>query len=130
MLLIMATLHSPCNILLYFDLDFITRLYRVEGQVFLIVVQFYFLTNHLLKKRKVKIKIIRQETRHHSSVGSVHDLRTGGRWFDSPVSANIFPWIDGSHCDRIHFSLTAVICLAMWKTLRGFERIECGVLVN
>ena len=42
----------------------------------------------------------------HSSVGSVANFRTGGRWFD-PI---FFPRIDDSHCDRIHSSLTAVCC--------------------
>ena len=41
------------------------------------------------------------------SVGSVADSRREGRWFD-PCSANILPKIDDSHCDRIHFSLSAV----------------------
>ena len=42
----------------------------------------------------------------HSSVGSVADLRTGGRWFDCRLGQYSF----GSHCDRIHSSLIAVRC--------------------
>ena len=44
----------------------------------------------------------------HSLVGSVADLRTGGRWFDPLL--NPVPRIDDSHCDRIHSSLTVVRC--------------------
>ena len=43
-----------------------------------------------------------------SSVGSVADLRTGGRWFDPRARPIFFPRIDYSHCDRIHSSLIAV----------------------
>ena len=48
-------------------------------------------------------------TEHHSSVGSVADLRTGSlvRSPDRPI---FFLRIDDSHCDRIHSSLTAVSC--------------------
>ena len=42
----------------------------------------------------------------HSSVGSVADLRPGGRWFP----AIFFSRIDDSYCDRIHSSVTAVLC--------------------
>ena len=61
-----------------------------------------------------------------SSVGSVGDLRTGGRWFD-PRSI-FFPRIDDSHFDRIHSSLAAVRCFdsgyvgtqpAAWKEYRA-----------
>ena len=45
----------------------------------------------------------------YSIVGSVQDLRTGGRWFDTRARPIPFPRIDDSHCDRIHF-LTAVHC--------------------
>ena len=47
----------------------------------------------------------------HSSVGSVQDLRTGGRWFKPPDRPISFPRIDDSHCDMIHSSLTAAHCL-------------------
>ena len=43
----------------------------------------------------------------HSSVGSVSDLRTGGRWLDPII---FFPRIYDSHCDRIYSSLIAVRC--------------------
>ena len=46
----------------------------------------------------------------HSSVSSVVDLRTGGRWFDSPALPIFFSRIDDSHCNRIHSSLTTVSC--------------------
>ena len=41
-----------------------------------------------------------------SSVGSVVDLRTGGRCFDPPLGQRI----DDTHCNKIHSSLTAVCC--------------------
>ena len=47
-------------------------------------------------------------TKPHSSVGSIADLRTGGRWFNPRLGQN--SWIDDSHSDRIHSSLTAVHC--------------------
>ena len=43
-------------------------------------------------------------------VGSVQDLRTGSRWFDTPTRPIFFPRIDDGHCDRIHSFLTAVHC--------------------
>ena len=45
-----------------------------------------------------------------SSVVSVANLRTGGRWFDPPARPIFFPRIYDSHCDRIHSSFTAVRC--------------------
>ena len=46
----------------------------------------------------------------HSSLGSVQDLRTGGRWYD-PLARPIFlPRFDDSHCDKNHSSFTAVHC--------------------
>ena len=44
----------------------------------------------------------------HSSVGSVQDLRTGGRWVDPWLGQYSIPRIDDSHCDRIHSYHTAV----------------------
>ena len=44
-----------------------------------------------------------------------------------------FPRIDDSHCDRIHFSLTAVRCFydgCVGKAASGLGRILCGVLVK
>ena len=50
----------------------------------------------------------KQHAEPHSSVSSVVDLRTRGRWFDAqPI---FFPRIDDSHCNRIHSSLTVVCC--------------------
>ena len=46
----------------------------------------------------------------HSSVGSVLDLRTKGRWFDPRARPKLFPRISESQCDRIHSSLTAAHC--------------------
>ena len=46
----------------------------------------------------------------HSSVGSVADLRTGGRWFDPRLGQYSFRGLMISHCDRIHSSLTGVLC--------------------
>ena len=47
----------------------------------------------------------------HSSVGSVMDFRTGGRWFNPWLSQYSFRGLmTDSHCDRIHSSLTAVCC--------------------
>ena len=40
----------------------------------------------------------------HSSVGAEHNLRTGGRWFDTPTWLTFFPRIDDGHS-----SLTAVL---------------------
>ena len=45
----------------------------------------------------------------HSSVGTVKDLRIGGRWFDPWLGQYSFRGLM-SHCDRIHSSLTAVHC--------------------
>ena len=48
-------------------------------------------------------------TESHSSVGSVADLRTGGRWFDPrPDQYSLRGLV--SHCERILSSLTAVHC--------------------
>ena len=44
------------------------------------------------------------------SVGSIGDLRTGGRKFEPLAQPIFFPRIDDSHCSRIHVSLTAVHC--------------------
>ena len=49
-----------------------------------------------------------RSAKSHSSVGSIADLRTGGRWFDPRLV--FFPRIDDSHCYRIHSSLTVVRC--------------------
>ena len=46
----------------------------------------------------------------HSSVGSIQDLRTGGRWFSPGAQSIFFPRIDNSHCDRIHSSSNTVYC--------------------
>ena len=47
----------------------------------------------------------------HSSVGSIADLRTGGRWFDPRLSQYSFQGcMYDSHCNRINFSLTTVCC--------------------
>ena len=46
----------------------------------------------------------------YSSVDSIVDLRTGGRWFDPGLTQCLFPGIDDTHCNRIHSSLTAVLC--------------------
>ena len=39
-----------------------------------------------------------------SSVASVEDLRTGGRWFEPPAWPIFFLRIGESHCNRNHFS--------------------------
>ena len=49
-------------------------------------------------------------TKPHSSVDSIQDLRTGGRWFNPPSLPIFFPRIDDSYCDWIHSSLTDVHC--------------------
>ena len=46
----------------------------------------------------------------YSSVGSVADLWTGGRWFDPLLGPIFFPWIDDNHWDRIYSSLTSFRC--------------------
>ena len=43
-----------------------------------------------------------------SSIGSVHDLRTGGHCFDSLAQPIFFPRIDDGYCERIHSSVTAL----------------------
>jgi hypothetical protein len=43
-----------------------------------------------------------------SSAGMVEELRIGGHWFKSWARLIFFTWIDHSHCDKIHSSLTAV----------------------
>ena len=65
------------------------------------------------------------------SVGSLHVLRTGGRWFDRRFSQCpvVYLRIDDSHCDWIYSFFTAVVCLSE-KTSSIFERILCGVLVQ
>ena len=45
-----------------------------------------------------------------SSDGRVKVLRTGDRWYESPTRLIFFPRTDDSHCNMIHFSLTAVYC--------------------
>ena len=45
-----------------------------------------------------------------AKVGSVGDLRTGGRWFKPQARPIFFPRIDDSHCDKINSSLAAVHC--------------------
>ena len=44
----------------------------------------------------------------HSSVGSVADLRTEGRWFDPRLGQYSFRGTMIISCDRIHSYLTAV----------------------
>ena len=69
----------------------------------------------------------------HSSVDSVQDFRTGGRWFDPRARPIFFPRINGSHCDRIYYFLTFVHCFGnvyVGKAASGFERILCRVLVK
>ena len=54
----------------------------------------------------------------HSSVSSVADLRTRGRWFDPQLGQYSFARINDSHCDRIHSCLTAASCFDngyVWK---------------
>ena len=41
------------------------------------------------------------------TVYSVQDLRIRSRF---PSLDNFFPWIDDSHCEKIHSSLTADLC--------------------
>ena len=60
---------------------------------------------------------------------SVEDLRTEGHWFKSPTRPIFFPRIDDSHCDRIHFSLTADHWLC-GKAASGLEKILCRALVK
>ena len=69
----------------------------------------------------------------HSSVGSMQDLRTGGRWFDPLAQPILFLNIDDSHCDRSHSSLTTVHCFDngyYGKAACGFEKILYGILVK
>ena len=51
-----------------------------------------------------------ENTKPHSSVGSVVDLRTGGRWFDRHLGQYSFSEIGESQCNGVHASLTAVHC--------------------
>ena len=46
----------------------------------------------------------------HSSVGSVADLRTGGRWCDPRLGRYSFRGLMIVICDRIHSSFTTVRC--------------------
>ena len=97
----------------------------------------------------------------HISVGIVQNLRTGGRLFDTLAEPILvfFLRTEGSHCDRIDSSLTAVHCIdngyvgkqpiclerilrentgkknpsKAWicgKAFSGLERILCGILVK
>ena len=45
-----------------------------------------------------------------SSLGSLQEFRTGGRWFVPRPRPIFFPRIDDSHCDKIRTSFTAVPC--------------------
>ena len=54
------------------------------------------------------LPILRAEP--HSSVSSVANLRTRGRWFSPQLSPIFFHRIDDSHCDRTHSFLTADHC--------------------
>ena len=68
------------------------------------------------KRQKFRLVLIGR-AKPHSSVGSVPDLTTEGRWFD-PRLGQYLSEIDDSHCDRIHSYLTAVRCFEMvmaWK---------------
>ena len=49
------------------------------------------------------------EAEPHSSVGSIADLRTGGRWFDARLGQYSFRGLM-SHCNRIHSSLPTFHC--------------------
>ena len=46
----------------------------------------------------------------HSKVDSLQDLRKGGRCFDPLAQPIFFLRINYSHCNRIHSSLTTVHC--------------------
>ena len=48
----------------------------------------------------------------NSLVVSIPDLRKGGYWFDPPARLIFFPWIDDSHCDRIHSCPTTMLCFS------------------
>ena len=45
----------------------------------------------------------------HRSVGSAQDLRTGIHWFHHGLGQYFFPWIDDSHYDRIHYTITLLL---------------------
>ena len=70
----------------------------------------------------------------HSSVGSVQDLRAGGRWFDSRLGlAKFSPRIDDSPCYRIYSSLPAVYSFDngyLGKQPVVLERILFRVLIK
>ena len=81
--------------------------------------------------------LVKDEFRHsdaepHSSVGSVQDLRTGGRMFNTRAWPIFFPRIDDSHCDRILSYLTAVHSFdnGSGESSQWLERILCRVLVK
>ena len=69
----------------------------------------------------------------YGSVGSVANLRQGGRRFDPRLGQYSFRGLmTARHCDRIHSSLTAVRCFdnGCGKAASGLEGILCGVLVK
>ena len=68
----------------------------------------------------------------HSTVGSVADVRTGGRWFDPLLSQYSFRGL--MIVIATGFTplspLSVVSTMVCWKTASGLERILCGVLVK
>ena len=44
----------------------------------------------------------------HTSVSTIHHLRTGGHWFKPPAQPIFFRRIHDSHCNEIHSSFTTV----------------------
>ena len=56
-----------------------------------------------------------------SSVGTVEDLRTGRRWFDSLAGPIFYPRINNTHGDRIHSYLSPVSIVSSMVMLESIQ---------
>ena len=68
----------------------------------------------------------------HSLVGTVPDLRTGGRWLDPERAQNSFQGLMIVITTKVipRSPLSIVSTIAMWKAAIDFERILSGVLIK
>ena len=95
----------------------------------IITVKSYGLTNQELCYFRMLTKI---EAEPHSSVGSVVDLRTGGRWFDPRLGKNSFRGLMIVIATRfIPLSpLSVVSTMVKWGSRQWPGKILCGALVK
>ena len=89
-----------------------------------------FLPIFPLPSHNIQIFIETDGAEPHSSVGSVADLRTGGRRFDTRLGQYSFRGLMTVIATGYIPLLLLYVILLCWKANSGLERILCKVLVK